>query len=466
MKPLKDDANSNGGARSLWQEGKVASARSAARPTAGARRRTATPSAVPASPDVQPDAPASAPTSGTPPPGGPRASAPANGAPTESGDRHAVLQRTLERYPWARLSDDSGNQLELKLLLEAAGENGRAWMVSMPEQQRLPGPMEADLYVALGQLYNSQVPKDARAKQRVIRTTIGELAAITGRERGGTTYKALRAGLERLQDVAIRRVRTRADGQIRADEERFHLFERVKYSHLRNGDTGATGVEVTLSDGLAESIANGEYRLLNATAYFALETPTAKRLYRYLDYRRWRGEDRQPTFSITLAQLAAELPVDRTSPSHIKRTLDPAHAQLVACGFLREAVYEDRPIAGKKRAQIWVRYAFGDTPADAAAALLPGPVPASLAGAAPKSADSRDDPNYVRDMVAEILGTLRDDHSMAFYVKVVRTLPEELLRHVFGGVRQAIREGLPLEAARKTFTASARAQAKAAGLTL
>jgi hypothetical protein len=32
-------------------------------------------------------------------------------------------------------------------------------MVSMPEQQRLPGPMEADLYVALGQLYNSQVPE-------------------------------------------------------------------------------------------------------------------------------------------------------------------------------------------------------------------------------------------------------------------------------------------------------------------
>jgi hypothetical protein len=261
-------------------------------------------------------------------------------------------------------------------------------------------------------------------------------------------------------------VRTRADGQIRADEERFHLFERVKYSHLRNGDTGATGVEVTLSDGLAESIANGEYRLLNATAYFALETPTAKRLYRYLDYRRWRGEDRQPTFSHHPRAAAAELPVDRTSPSHIKRTLDPAHAQLVACGFLREAVYEDRPSRGRsaRRSGCGTRSAIRRRTRRPLS--FPGPVPASLAGAAPKSADSRDDPNYVRDMVAEILGTLRDDHSMAFYVKVVRTLPEELLRHVFGGVRQAIREGLPLEAARKTFTASARAQAKAAGLTL
>ena len=432
MKPLKAEPHRNGAALTLWREGKNGDS---AAPSGDVPNPTRTPTA--------------------------------SGATPATGDRHAVLQRTLERYPWSRLSDDSGNQLELKLLLEAAGENGRAWMVSMPEHQRLPGPMEADLYVALGQLYNSQVPKDERATRRVIRTTVGELAAVTGRERGGTTYKAVRAGLERLQDVAIRRVRTRADGQIRADEERFHLFERVKYAHRRNGDTAATGIEVTLSEGLAESIANGEYRLLNATAYFALETPTAKRLYRYLDYRRWRGDAPQATFAITLTQLAAELPVDRTSPSHIKRTLDPAHAQLVAAGFLREAVYEGRPVAGKKRSEVWVRYAFPDTSGDtkALAPEVSVAAPSPLAPASPH-VDPREDPEYVRDMVAEILGTLRDEHSTAFYIKVARTLPEELLRHVLGGVRQSIHEGLALDAARKTFTATIRTRAKTAGLTL
>ncbi len=449
-KPLKSRGKNNGGAVTLWGQGKADDVVAASPSPQGdvATRRRGTSSRAGAT------RPASTRASGA----------------SVSGDRHAVLQRTLERYPWSRLSDDSGNQLELKLLLEAAGENGRAWMVSMPEHQRLPGPMEADLYVALGQLYNSQVPKEERATRRVIRTTIGELAAVTGRERGGTTYKAIRSGLERLQDVAIRRVRTRADGQIRADEERFHFFERVKYSHRRDGDTAATGVEVTLSEGLAESIVNGEYRLLNATAYFALETPTAKRLYRYLDYRRWRGDAPQATFEITLAQLAAELPVDRTSPSHIKRTLDPAHAQLVASGFLREAVYEGRPVAGKKRSQVWVRYAFADAPDPAVAALLPEPPTGGLSPALPgpevARIDAREDPEYVRDMVAEILGTLRDEHSTAFYLKVVRTLPEELLRHVLGSVRQSIRDGLALDVARKTFTASVRARAKAAGLTL
>lgn len=377
-----------------------------------------------------------------------------------AGDRHAVVQRTLERYPWARLSDDSGNQLELKLLLDAAGEEGRAWIVSMPDEARLPGPMEADLYVALGQLYNTQVPKEARKDRRVVRTTIGELAAIMGRERGGTTWKAIRASLERLQDVAIRAVRTRAGGAVRAEEERYHLLERIRYTHLRGGEAEATGVEVTLSEGLAESIVKGEYRLLNATAYFALETPTAKRLYRYLDYRRWRGTERQPVFSISLAQLAAELPIDRTSPSHIKRTLDPAHEQLVARGFLAAADYEDRPIAGKKRPQVWVRYTFAES----------SRVPPSQDGAADPvvvlPVDPREDPDYLRDMVAEILGTLRDEHSVAFYVKVAKALPEEVLRNVLGGVRQAIREGISLEAARKTFTASARARAKAIGVTL
>ncbi len=120
---------------------------------------------------------------------------------------------------------------------------------------------------------------------------------------------------------------------------------------------------------------------------------------------RWRGDAAQATFALTLAQLAAELPVDRTSPSHIERTLDPAHAQLVACGFLREAMYEDRLVAGKKRAEVWVRYAFADAlgaPAVGAAVGAPPARAGDDAPPAPRSphVDPREDPEYVRDMVA------------------------------------------------------------------
>ena len=112
----------------------------------------------------------------------------------------------------------------------------------------------------------------------------------------------------------------------------------------------------------------------------------------------------------------------------------------------------------KKRPAILVRYEFATPEAREARKLPPG---ARLA-----TADARTDPEYVRNMVAEIIGTLRDEHSMGFYVSVVRALPEEVLRNVLGGTRQAIREGLTIELARKTFTASAKARAKAISVPL
>ena len=208
---------------------------------------------------------------------------------------------------------------------------------------------------------------------------------------------------------------------------------------------------------MADSIAAGNFRLLNTAEYFALELPTAKRLYRYLDYRRWRGPERQPAVTVPLKQLAQELPIDREAPSHIRRTLDPAHAQLIERGFLAAAEYEETLMRGKKRPIISVMYRFAEP-------SLPPPPPAD--GAMPRHADHARDPDCIRATVAEILGLLRDEHSLGFYVKVARTLPEEALRNVIGGIRQSIREGVSLEVARKLFTATARKRAEAMNLDL
>ena len=371
--------------------------------------------------------------------------------PTPS-KREAVLQRTLERYPWARLSDDKGDQLELQLLLDGAGEEGRAWIVTAKDTSRLPGPFDGDIYVALGQLHNAQIPREKRGELRTIQTTFHELATMMGRERGGTTYAAIRAGLERLADVSIRAVQTWREGETIAEERRFHLLEAVTYRHRRDREEGGTVIQVRFAQEVAQSIAEDNIRLLDTARYFALETPTAKRLYRYLDLRRWRGSEQLHELTVPLTELAQHLPIDRSAPSHIRRTLDPAHELLITDRFLASAEYQEVLVPGKKRPVILVRYQFA----------RPGvAVPestASLPGFAPESVQQRD---YVRDMVAEILGTLRDEHSVGFYVQVVKAMPEEVLRNVLGGVRQAIREGLSLDVARKTFTATVRARAKA-----
>jgi plasmid replication initiation protein len=364
----------------------------------------------------------------------------------------------LERYPWARLSDDKGDQLQLSLLIDKAGEEGRAWMVSAKHPSRLPGPFDADVYVALGQLHNAQIPREKRGELRTVQTTFRELASLMGRELGGTTYTAIRGGLDRLADVAIQAVQTWREGETVAEEKRFHLLESVTYRHRRDGEEGGTVIVVRFAEEVAQSIAEGQFRLLDTAKYFTLDTPTAKRLYRFLDARRWRGADRQDVLTLPLKELAEHLPIDREAPSHIKRTLNPAHAALIADGYLATAEYQEVPVPDKKRPAILVRYEFATPEAREARKLPPG---ARLA-----TADARTDPEYVRNMVAEIIGTLRDEHSMGFYVSVVRALPEEVLRNVLGGTRQAIREGLTIELARKTFTASAKARAKAISVPL
>ena len=362
----------------------------------------------------------------------------------------ALLERNLERYPWSRLSDDKGDQLELKVLLDAAGEEGRSWAVAADDASRLPGPFDADVYVALGQLYNAA----GRPEHRTVRVTFQELADLMHRPGGGGFYEALELSLHRLARVTITAAQTWRQGPDVAELKTFHLLS-AETRHRREGEGDATLAVVRFSEDVAESIAAGNFRLLDAAEYFALETPTAKRLFRYLDYRRWRGPERQPEFAIALTQLAAELPIDRSSPSHIKRTLDPAHALLVARGFLTAAEYDDRPVPGKKRPDVWVRYRFADP-------ALPAPTPVVT----PSTSSERRDADYVRDLVAEILGTLRDGHSAPFYVKVAATVPEEIVRNVLGGVREAIRDGVSLESARKMFTSAVRARAKAAGLAL
>lgn len=372
-----------------------------------------------------------------------------SGAPPKT---EAILQRTLERYPWARLSDDKGDQLELQLLLDGAGEEGRAWIVSAKDSSRLPGPFDGDIYVALGQLHNAQIPREKRGELRTVQTTFRELATLMGRELGGTTYTAIRGGLERLADVSIRAVQTWREGETIAEERRFHLLESVTYRHRRDKEEGGAVILVRFAQEVAQSIAEDNIRLLDTARYFALETPTAKRLYRYLDLRRWRGSERLSEVTVPLTELAQHLPIDRVAPSHIRRTLDPAHGLLIAEGFLSSAEYQEVPVPGKKRPVILVRYQFAKP-----ATLAPErtiTVPMSVPG------PSRN-PEYVRDMVAEILGTLRDEHSVGFYVQVVKAMPEDVLRNVLGGVRQSIREGLSLDVARKTFTATVRARAKA-----
>jgi len=385
-----------------------------------------------------------------------------NAGGTEArSERHAVVQRTLERYPWAKLSPESGDQFELRLLLDAAGEEGRRWFVRTADGDRLPGPLDVDVYIALGQLYNDQIRLEKRGQERTVYTSLGELVSLMGRSRGGMTYQLVSQALLRLAAVRITAVQTWKEGDTRGTIEDFSLLSNVKFGLRRDGDESKTAVRIRFSEELAQSIAEGQFRLLDVGRYFALETPTAKRLFRYLDVRRWRGHERLSELAFPIRQLADELPIDRTSPSHIKRTLEPAHEQLVASGYLAAAQFEERYQQGKKRPTWWATYRFAD-----ASALPVEPRQDRASDLSKPDIGNGPGPDYIRDTVGDILEVLRDEHSIAFYAKCAKLLPEAMLRNILGGVKQMRDEGATLELARKTFTATAKKRAQAIGITL
>ncbi len=90
---------------------------------------------------------------------------------------------------------------------------------------------------------------------------------------------------------------------------------------------------------------------LDATFFFTLERPLAKRLYRYLDkVRNGRGG-----FEIGLLALADVLGLEYRYPSDVKDGLAEAHAELQTTGYLAGASYA--PLAGGPRAGEKVVYA-------------------------------------------------------------------------------------------------------------
>jgi hypothetical protein len=127
--------------------------------------------------------------------------------------------------------------------------------------------------------------------------------------------------------------------------------------------------------------------------------------------------------------------------------------ELIAAGYLTSAEYEDRPVAGKKRPEVWVGYVFAESER---------PLPDLPKLEAPKPAE----PKNVGELVREILELLGDPHSTGFYVQAVKALPEDMLRGLIGGVRESMCDGASVEQCRRFFVIGVKARAKAAGIEL
>jgi hypothetical protein len=107
---------------------------------------------------------------------------------------------------------------------------------------------------------------------------------------------------------------------------------------LATGEPGEA--RVTLAPLLRANLTAGHAVTLSASRYFALPSPTARRLYRLLAAVRpesQAGTTGPAEWDVALEALAEQLPLSQRYPSHLQRVLEPAHSLLKAAGVLRSA---------------------------------------------------------------------------------------------------------------------------------
>lgn len=157
----------------------------------------------------------------------------------------------------------------------------------------------------------------------------------------GKSYTRIQDALNRLAAVTIIAQNAFWDnrGKMYANVA-FHILDEVALATEPGGNSGSLPLSyVTWSDVMFRSFQAGNLKSLDVQFFLSLNSPLCRRLFRYLDKKRYGG---RKTFEIGLQRLAFErlgLSRSYTTPAQIKRRLDAAHKELVERGFLAKAEY-------------------------------------------------------------------------------------------------------------------------------
>lgn len=255
-------------------------------------------------------------------------------------------EMNLAEFPFTLLSDrtpEGENVVKFEDTIE--GKDGkqiqRRWTVIGGEGLGLPLAGDEQVYVAL-----MEVTREQGFDQRTIFITRYDLIKRIGWPDKGDSYRRLRDALDRLLSVTIKAERAFWDkSKERYVDVGFHIIDDYAlYDEAPGRKLGAHGQEslplsfVSWNQVLFRSFQAGNLKQLDTGFYFSLKSALSRRLYRYLDKKRYDGKE---TFRIGLKKLAFEkLGMSRNYfPSHIRQELQRAHEELQTAGFIEKCHY-------------------------------------------------------------------------------------------------------------------------------
>jgi hypothetical protein len=250
-------------------------------------------------------------------------------------------EMNLCEFPFALLTDRAPKGLNTVVFADRVEGKDRVpveriWTVTGSDKFGLPIAGDEQVYIAL-----MEVTKEQGFEDRRVYITRYDLIKRLGWPDKGDSYRRLRDGLDRLLGVTIKAQRAFWDNAARKYVDvGFHIIDDYAlYDETPGRKAAAPQAPMPLSyiswnSVIFASFQAGNIKQLDADFYFGLRSAISRRLFRYLDKKRYDGK---AVFRIGMQKLAFEkLGMSRHYfPSHIRQELRRAHDELCENGYLR-----------------------------------------------------------------------------------------------------------------------------------
>jgi len=362
-------------------------------------------------------------------------------------------EMNLAEYPITLLSHRHPTKVKtIEITDTITGEDGklvkREWIVTGADRYGLPLAIDNDVLMAIlaiGKERNYDSPKIHFSRYRLLE--------LMGQDtKAGSNYKRVEEAMDRMKGVSIKAKNAWWDNERKCYHtvnfgiiEAYDLFDSPCKKTARQDSFHFS--YVILNGVFFESIKAGYIKNFDLGTYCKLESSITKRLYRYLDKKKYDGK-RQ--FSINLFTLAYNhIGFDKTTykkPSLIKQKLDPAHEELINAGFLKSMEYQKTSDGDSEK----VVYTFGRK-AELAEPEAEGVSGESRKKAASESPGQEADPLLARLLEIGVTGTAARKILKEFSREVIQAqvdaLPHRDAKDRPAALISAIREGWSLPGA-------------------
>ena len=249
-------------------------------------------------------------------------------------------EMNLAEFPFATLRsrrDDKDALIHESWTVSESGErHQQRWVVRGLSGIGLPTEFDERVYVALVAITASQGFVDRKVPFSVYR-----VLKTMGLTDSRKDYHNIEKSLDRLVGVTIKSEGAFWDNAARervTTAKAFHLIDEywLRYKETNERVRKEEGIPgyIVWGGQIWKSFQANYIKHLDLAVFYSLQSPVARRLYRFLDKRM----QYQQKYEIDIFELASRLGMVRYSkPTWVKRRLQPAFDELIANGFLKSA---------------------------------------------------------------------------------------------------------------------------------